>query len=340
MHPAFNPSVFVGFVFLVVNSSFCASSFSLASSVIMRRLQTQVHEPIILSLPDILSDGQSSIMLQSIESSLQNGTLKSTTSYQEDIFSKDKWDEEDKELKSMVRSLSKEDLLPSEYFKNIEDGVDPNAALQAFVYAVTQHQERLSEDDIILGANIIQRRKAMERWKSEEGRQIMTLSCDEEYNTAEVDWNSIRLGKRYELPPAIVSELQLLVPTVLRGSWITRDATLVKYSEGDSQVPHIDPCDATLLVCLKSCDEGGDTCFPSLDRPLRLENRAGSGLLFFSSQKCQGDASRDTLSLHHGGKITKGEKVVVQLMLDWNEDIITNGSTPTSSWLDVLVEGV
>jgi len=27
-------------------------------------------------------------------------------------------------------------------------------------------------------------------------------------------------------------------------------------------------------------------------------------------------------------------------MLDWNEDIITNGSTPTSSWLDVLVEGV
>lgn len=324
-------------LFLVTNSFLCASSFSLSLKV--HPLQTKGHEPIILSLPDILSTDQTSSMLHVIESSIQNGNLVSTDSYQEDIFSKDKWGEEDTILKSIVRPLLDEHLIPSEYSSHLEDGDDPNAALQAFVYAVTKYQERLSEDNIILGANIIQRRQAIERWKSEDGLAIMKLSLDDVGKHEEMDWNSISLGKRYELPPIILNELEQLIPRLLQGSWVTRDATLVKYSEGHSQVPHIDPCDATLLICLKSCDEGGDTCFPSLEQPLRLENREGSGILFFSSHKVIGDASRDTLSLHHGGKVTEGEKIVVQLMLDWNGDLITNDGVPApESWLDIVVE--
>lgn len=328
MYPTFHPTVLVGFVFHA-NSFLCANGFSLTSSVDLRRLQTQAHEPIILSLPRILSCNRSCDMLQLVESLIDDGTLQSTSSYQEDVFSKDKWEEEDNELKSIVHSLSEDCLIPPRYLKRIDDAINPNAALEAFLYAVTAFADRLSEDDVILGANVIQRRNAIERWKSEQGQEIMKLSLDRERDGEEIDWSSISLGKRYELPPAILRELQLLVPRVLRGSWTTRDATLVKYVEGDSQVPHVDPCDATLLICLKCCDEGGDTCFPSLDAPLRLENREGSGILFFSSHGCEGDTSRDMLSLHHGGKVTKGEKIVIQLMLDWND-------VPPTSWLDVL----
>ena len=112
----------------------------------------------------------------------------------------------------------------------------------------------------------------------------------------------------------------------------------MQYSEGDLQVPHIDPCDATLLICLKSCDEGGDTCFPLLDQPLRLENKAGSGILFFSSNKVTGDDIRDTSSLHHGGKVIKGEKIVVQLMLDLSDDNTTGCPGKPNSWLDFVID--
>ena len=301
----------------------------------MRPLQTKDQEgPIILSLPDILPPDRINDMLNSIESSIENGDSVPTSSYQEDIFSKDKWEEEDGVLLRIAQPLSEDGLMPSKYAKRLDDGDDPNAALQAFVYAVTKYQDRLCEEDIIRGANIIQRRQAMERWKSEDGMAIMKLSLDIVDEAKGVDWESISLGKWYELPPTILNELEQLIPRLLHGSWTTRDATLVKYSEGDSQVPHIDPCDATLLICLKSCDGGGDTCFPSLGQPLRVENKEGCGILFFSSNKIVGDATRDSLSLHHGGKVMRGEKIVVQLMLEWAGDNTTNGSF--GSWLDIL----
>jgi len=263
-----------------------------------------------------------------IESAINSGDLSSTSSYQEDIFSKDKYEEEDDVLKSITRPLL--DTI------NLGVGEDP---LKAFVHAVTKYQDRISEENIIIGANIIQRRQAIERWKSEDGLAIMKLSADCVINdNGCVDWDSISLGKRYQLPPILLNELERLTPRLLRGSWTTKDATVVRYRAGDSQVPHIDPCDATLLICLKSCEEGGDTCFPLLGEQPRLENRAGSGMLFFSSNKVTGDDSRDSLSLHHGGKVMKGEKIVVQLMLDWNDDHIPNSSVPApKSWGDVVL---
>ena len=289
-------------------------------------------EPTILTLPNILSAHQVSEMLASVDSAIQDGALEPTTSYQEDIFGNDEWAQEDTLLLTILAPLLEDGLIPD----MVED--DSNAALQAFVYGVTNHPDRLSEQDIILGANIISRREALARWKSEDGEKIMKLSMDViDYNEdGEINWDSISLGKRYELPPDILSELEQLTPQLLLGSWTTIDATLVKYSAGDSQVPHVDPCDATLLICLKSCDEGGDTCFPLLEEPQRLENRAGSGILFFSSNKVTGDESRDTLSLHHGGKVLEGEKIVVQLMLDWNGDISSDGIPQAETWQDIV----
>mmetsp|Transcript_31402 Transcript_31402/g.66491 ORF Transcript_31402/g.66491 Transcript_31402/m.66491 type:complete len:356 (+) Transcript_31402:198-1265(+) len=324
-------------IYLLLMTSYllCANSFSLTFPKV-HQLKTNADEPIILSLPDILSTDETSRMITAIESSAQNDDLVSTNSYQEDIFSRDKWEEEEIILKDIIRPLLDEQLIPWEYAEKL--GIDQDAALRVFVYAVTKYQEKLSEDEIILGANIIQRRQAIERWKSEDGQAIMQLSLDNNGSESEqVDWDSISLGKRYELPPIILKELEELVPRLLKGSWITRDATLVKYSEGDSQVAHVDPCDATLLICLKSCDNGGDTCFPLLEQPLRLENREGSGILFFSSNKIKGDSSGNTLSLHHGGKVAKGEKVVVQLMLDLDDNNDEKMSA-TGTWLDVLCE--
>ena len=299
-------------------------------------VQTKIHEPIILSLQDIISPSETKDMLHNIESLIRNGDCIPTTSYQEDVFSKDKWEEEDTLLRSIIQPLVDDDLIPSEYAIHLQD--DGDAALKAFVYAVTRYQDRLSEENIILGANIIQRREAIERWKGDDGLAIMKLSSDDVVGENDVvDWGAISLGKRYELPLVILNKLEQLIPQLLHGSWITRDATLVQYSEGDLQVPHIDPCDATLLICLKSCDEGGDTCFPLLEQPLRLENKAGSGILFFSSNKVTGDDIRDTSSLHHGGKVIKGEKIVVQLMLDLSDDNTTGCPGKPNSWLDFVI---
>ena len=135
-------------------------------------------------------------------------------------------------------------------------------------------------------------------------------------------------------------------------SWTTIDATIVKYNEGDLQVPHIDPCDATLLICLQPSIEGGSTCFPLLNPPLRLENRrGGDGYFFFSSEllgggrrqyddddddddndndNCSRGRERNALSLHHGGRVTKGNKIVIQLMFKYS------GVDDSQTWLEVI----
>ncbi|KAL7549997.1 hypothetical protein ACHAWF_013253 [Thalassiosira exigua] len=293
-------------------------------------------EPVIFSVPDILSVDETSSVLSTIESALQWGDMEPTTSYQEDIFSKEKWEEEDARLASIVQPFLDESLIPPDYAKHLMNGYDPNAALQAFVYAVTKYQDRLSESDIILGANVIQRRQAIERWKSEEGTNIMKLSLDhiDKNENDEVNWDSFSLGRRHELPPELISRFEHIIPRLLFGRWTVQEATLVKYSAGDAQVPHVDPCDATIIICLKSCDEGGDTCFPLMDPPLRLKNREGSGILFFSSNKVAGDAGRNTLSLHHGGKVVKGEKMIIQLMLDFRAE---ESPSDLVTWADLVV---
>lgn len=307
-------------------------SFSSTSTPVPGPLhQTQLiqtantDEPFIVSFKNIISPPLISSILDVIENPDQ---LVATHNYQEDVFSTDAWDREVDVLQKITQPFIED--IPSEY------STDP---LQAFVYSVMKF--KIPSEDIIRGANIIKRRQALERWKSEEGQALMKLSLDNDSD------EEVTLGKRYQVPPDISSELfNKVIPRILKKSphWVLRDATFVKYKEGDSQVPHLDPCDATLLICLKSCKEGGDLCFPLLEdvTTRRVANVSGSGILFFSSQI---DGNRNSLGLHHGGKVIRGEKIVIQLMLDFvdNNDHENkkskNGSVDeqsTNSWLDLV----
>ena len=287
---------------------------------------TSNEEPTILSLSNIFTHEEVNDILLNLDSS----TLTPTSAYQEDVFSKEAWDAEDAILRKIVQPLLDDGTIPSNHN---EDSAEKEAALRSFVYAVTHHSDRIAQDDIIVGANIIQRREAIERWKSDEGLSIMKLSMDydvmkEDGDAPNIVWDAISLGKRYEVPSELLDKIEHVIPTVLKGSWTTTDATIVKYQEGDLQVPHIDPCDATLLICLQPCIEGGSTCFPLLSPPRRLENTRGDGYLFFSSQAM--GRERNFLSLHHGGSVVKGDKIVMQLMLEFD------GDENVGTWLEVL----
>jgi hypothetical protein len=318
------------------------------------------EEPIILSISNIFTKVEIDDMLQLIDNN--ESVLTPTLTYQEDVFSKEAWDAEDSTLRRVVQPLLDDGTIKDDDTMNEKDG-----ALRTFVYAVTNHPDRILQEDIIIGANIIQRREAIERWKSEEGLSIMKLSMDynmmiqnnkEEEEVDTIDWDAISLGKGYEVPNELLEKIeQYVLPSIFKeesstrntSSWTTIDATIVKYNEGDLQVPHIDPCDATLLICLQPSIEGGSTCFPLLNPPLRLENRrGGDGYLFFSSKvlgggghgqdddddnngDCNRGRERNALSLHHGGRVTKGNKIVIQLMLKYS------GADDLQTWLEVLV---
>ena len=307
-------------------------------------IHTVSREPVILALPNFLTKDEARKVNADIETSISEGAVEPTDSYQEDIaFSNEQREHDDAVLRSLVRPFVDDASLPSSCISALRRG-DEGAPMEAFVHAFANHQDRFREQDVIEAANIIQRRKAADRWKSEDGVAIMSLSLDTDVVSAQVvdgetvidvDWDAVSLGKRYELPRNMLERLEAFVPKLLRGKWRTKDATIVKYVEGDLQVPHVDPCDATILVCLRGGDEGGDTCFPLLDPPLRLLNSEGGGLLFFSSEMGKGidNRARNTSSLHHGGRVVRGDKVVVQLMLEFLD---SDESGLYESWLDVV----
>ena len=144
-------------ILLTINIYGRTSGFTLKSSSHLNvdQVQTKIHEPIILSIQDIISPSETKDMLHNIELLIRNEDCIPTTSYQEYVFSKEKWEEEDTLIRSIIQPLVDDDLIPSEYAIHLQD--DGDAALKAFVYAVTRYQARLSEENIILGANIIQR---------------------------------------------------------------------------------------------------------------------------------------------------------------------------------------
>ena len=81
-------------------------------------------------------------------------------------------------MQRILQTLLDEQLIPSEYIihTNDDERDESSSMLPAFVYAVTNYQDRIPEGDIIAGANIIQRRNAINKWKSEDGSNIMKLS--------------------------------------------------------------------------------------------------------------------------------------------------------------------
>eukprot|EP00565_Helicotheca_tamesis_P002906 CAMPEP_0185736424 /NCGR_PEP_ID=MMETSP1171-20130828/27851_1 /TAXON_ID=374046 /ORGANISM="Helicotheca tamensis, Strain CCMP826" /LENGTH=340 /DNA_ID=CAMNT_0028407045 /DNA_START=190 /DNA_END=1213 /DNA_ORIENTATION=- len=306
--------------------------------------------PLILTIDNILSPTKVTEIRNFIQSSKSN--LSPTHDYQEDVFSASATQKEDIHFTQVINQLEKS--IPGEF------ATDP---LSSFVWIVTNHPNLVDEDDIIKLANAIQRREALKKWKTEVGEALLGLSSDE--------MKFEKAGQRFIMPSELRSEFEALIPLFLQGSsnsvkkaqkdtaglsWKVKDATLVVYGEEESQVPHVDPCDATLLLYLSDAESddcvGGDTCFPLSD--MRVPPKRGRGLLFFSSllncdeasttldedsptgdsgeEKQQTQRERDILSIHHGGRVEKGEKIVAQIMLD----ACFEGET-RDSWLDTLL---
>lgn len=302
-----NSALLVLYLFSIILQRYVTEAFSIASS--SRTAEIINVDPAIVTIEHLLSQDETKHML----SMIQTMTPIPTTTYQEDVFSKDAYEKEDAFFDKITQPFRK--VIPSECL----------TPLQKFVHVFTNYYENIDAEDVITGANIIQRRQALERWKSEEGQAILNLTLSKNSGFQAI-------GKRYQMPQDILQKLEAMVPDVLYGSWSLQDATIVKYQEGDSQMPHLDNCDCTILICLEASEEGGETCFPLLD--FNLKNIAGNAHIFFSTNAIQENDSKNVLSLHHGGTIKKGEKVVVQLMLDWERDGEISGSD--SSWLSLI----
>ena len=90
-----------------------------------------------------------------------------------------------------------------------------------------------------------------------------------------------------------------------RATVIVRDATVVRYREGEGVAPHVDGKDATLLVYLNTCRGGGHTVFP--EDGLAFPPRQGGALLY--------DSRLDLL--HYAAPVHAGhEKWILQLLID------------------------
>ena len=80
--------------------------------------------------------------------------------------------------------------------------------LQQFCYVATHCSSQLSESQIIQGAQAIQRRQALERWKSNTGTQLLKLTRDGGDDKAEDHHEDLgatlpKLGVRYKCPPSL-----------------------------------------------------------------------------------------------------------------------------------------
>ena len=56
----------------------------------------------------------------------------------------------------------------------------------------------------------------------------------------------------------------------------------------------------------------------------------GGGRRRYDDDDCNRGRERNALSLHHGGRVTKGNKIVIQLMLKYS------GVDDLQTWLEVL----
>lgn len=248
------------------------AAFSLEANLI------NTESPTIITIDNLLSKEDVQAVLQCIETECVS--TATTSDYQEDIFRVGAEEEEDQHFADAVDrarikcistdqnpTLGVEDM-PSEH---------ANSPLEQFLWLVMNHPNAMDQEDIVTGANFVQRRNARQRWESEGGRQLLELSMDEE--------PFARAGKRYEMPSKVKDMLlEKIVRQAMPGlqHWNVQDATVVKYSEGESQVPHVDQCDATILCYLESTGlVGGATCFPVIG--CRVPAAAGTTLLFFSS---------------------------------------------------------
>eukprot|EP00979_Chaetoceros_neogracilis_P014967 scaffold5197_cov123-Chaetoceros_neogracile.AAC.1 len=148
--------------------------FSVSTTRPQQSAQIISADPVIVSLQNVFEES----LINDILSIIQRSELAKTKNYQEDVFSDSSHEREDALFLKIAKPFLNE--IPAEYQSPVE----------MFVFVVTKFQHELKEEDIIIGANAIQRRQVVEKWKSEEGQSILELSDD--------GFESI--GKRYEVP--------------------------------------------------------------------------------------------------------------------------------------------
>lgn len=163
------------------------------------------------------------------------------------------------------------------------------------------------------------------RVNEDEGGAIESSGYDEAQAAAAVEWSGGALsGRRVRMPEAV---LEVVAPKVMdllglehrryrfaeelfyrpdRATVIVRDATVVRYREGEGVAPHVDGKDATVLIYLNTLTNGGGrTVFP--EDGLAFAPVSGDALVY--------DSTKDLL--HFAEPVAKGkEKWVMQLLID------------------------
>lgn len=294
-------------------------------------------DPLILALDGLCSEARVAELLQLLEQQSAQDRIH-TRAYVDDMFEERRGAEEDAHLLWCVGSAGIR--VPRGYC------TDP---LRSFLWAAKANWERLpQEEDALRRAQLAVARRA---WQTQWDPEDIARS------------GFRKAATRWKVPEPILRSLAPLVVEILgtgvRGlpgseeavtgkngprctSWVLRDSTVVRYGAGESQVPHMDTCDLTLLLYLS--DTGGPTCFPVVGR--QVAPARGRLLVFFSTfpeeERFGGFAGSahgrpNEATMHYGGMAEAGEdqeKLVVQLLLSV-EDLGT-----AASWRDVLRGGL
>ncbi|CAK9029810.1 unnamed protein product, partial [Durusdinium trenchii] len=239
--------------------------------------------------------------------------VRKTDAYVDDMFDERRELQEDAQMLVSMMSSGALQMAPSKYQS------DP---LRSLLWLAMQRPELLQTSAWDIGQLSTTRRAWCAQWNPEDlarsGFRKSAFRC--------------------KVPEEMLSHLAPLVVDVLgapvqglpgtdsaRGavapSWALRDTTVVRYQQDESQVPHIDTSDVTMLLYLS--DDGGHTCFPNLG--CSIPPREGRILVFCSTSPSNrrfggfaGSAYGEPLdaTMHYGGLMEKcnGEKLIVQLL--------------------------
>lgn len=292
-----------------------------------------VSENPVIWVVDGLCDGTKTRQLQHLLEEQDMDLLRKTDAYVDDMFDQRRTAREDAQLLVYMMHAGALQFVPRQYRS------DP---LRSFLWLAVQRKELLPEGAWDIALASVARQAWCTQWDPEDLRRS----------------GFAKSAARWRVPEAMLAELSPLVVDVLGApveglplaesrpfhasdklpKWILRDTTVVRYQQDESQVPHIDTSDVTMLVYLSS--SGGNTCFPNLQRSIMP--RAGRVLVFCSTTpgasrfggfagSAYGVPNDDTM--HFGGlsPASKGEKLIVQLLFAALDPSLNIGS-----WDEVL----
>ncbi|CAJ1348030.1 unnamed protein product [Effrenium voratum] len=245
------------------------------------------EHPLIWVVDGLCSDRRVRHLQQLVD---QEDGLQKTDAYVDDMFDERREQHEDAELLVALVGTGALQFVPEQYHR------DP---LRCFLWIAQTRPELLARGDWKRGACAARRRAWCTHWNPED---------------------LVRSGfrqraARCQAPKAALELLAPLAREVLgapvRGlhreeaqlpRWALRDTTVVRYKPEESQVPHIDTSDVTMLLYLS--DAGGRTCFPHLG--CSVQPRRGRVLVFCSTQPraaCRWRVGRGSGGLRRRGSL-------------------------------------